>query len=917
MHRFYSFTFALLTSLLCASSFAASVKLPDAPDIPFRKHKLKNGLTLIIHEDHKAPVVAVNVWYHVGSKNEKRGRTGFAHLFEHLMFNGSENFNDDFFKALDNVGATGANGTTSEDRTNYFEEAPKNALDYLLWLESDRMGHFANAISQERLDEQRGVVQNEKRQGENQPYGRAYDLITKATYPANHPYSWTVIGEMEDLNAASLADVKEWFATYYGAANAVLVVAGDVETDAVIKTVERHFGDIPSGPPVAKFTEWIAKRTGSQRQIMQDRVPQARLYKVWNVAAYGSEDAALLDLFASLLSYGKNSRLYKRLVYTDQIASEISAYNYSREISGLFGIEATARPGEDLHKVEAALNEEVARLIADGPTKAELERVKMDILSQTIRRSERIGGFGGKADILAESEVFAGDPGFYRTNLARIRAATAKQIQAVAKKWLTDGDYNLEVFPFPEYSTNKSDVDRKKLPALAESPDAKFPDFQRAELDNGLKIIVAERHATPVVSFSLLLDAGFASDTPATAGLAKLTVKMLEEGTKEMSSLEINDRLRQLGAGLQTRADLDFCEVEMTALKANLDESLDVFSDVALRPAFPEKELGRLKKNQLDSISQEKVEPFTMALRVLPKLLYGEGHAYANPLTGSGTDASVKALSRDDVTKFYETWFKPKHATLVIVGDTTLAEIKPKLEKRFASWTKGEIPKKNIAKVDNTRKRAIYLMDRPDSIQTTILAGRLTVPRNNPDEPAILLMNNVLGGDFTSRINMNLREDKHWSYGAGSFVRGARGQRPFIAYAPVQSDKSKESIVEMRKELTELLKDRAIKEEEFAKNKKKEVLELAGRWQTIGAVRGSIAEIVNYALPDDYWQKYGASVKAVDLARVQKAAETVVVPDELTWVIIGDLAKIETGIKELNLGEIRYIDADAKPINRN
>ncbi|MGZ8921277.1 MAG: M16 family metallopeptidase, partial [Limisphaerales bacterium] len=589
------------------SAFAGDAALPKVIDITYKKYVLKNGLTLIVHEDRKAPIVAVNVWYHVGSKNEKPGRTGFAHLFEHLMFNGSENFNDDFFKALDQVGASGANGTTNEDRTNYFENAPKNALDFLLWLESDRMGHFAGAISQERLDEQRGVVQNEKRQGENQPYGRAYELITKSTYPANHPYSWTVIGSMEDLNAASLDDVKDWFRTYYGAANSVLVVAGDVNPDEVHAEVQKYFGDIPSGPPISKHENWIAKRSGSQRQIMQDRVPQARIYKVWNVPQFKSEEADYLDLFSSLLTSGKNSRLYNRLVYKDQIATSVSAYLDAREIGSQFHIVATARPGEDLAKLERILDEELNNLIKDGPSKKELERVKIESLSSFIRGAERIGGFGGKSDILAMNQVYADDPDYYKVSVNRVREATPDKIRKVAQTWLTDGVYTLEVHPFPEFAIAKSDVDRSKLPVLGEVPDTKFPELQRAQLKNGLKVILAERHSIPVVTFSMILDAGYAADSFGIPGTAKLAMNMLDEGTKSRSALEISEQLQLLGANMGAGSGLDTSSVFLSALKANLADSLELYADVILNPSFPQDELDRLKKQQIDAIQREKV----------------------------------------------------------------------------------------------------------------------------------------------------------------------------------------------------------------------------------------------------------------------------------------------------------------------
>jgi zinc protease len=365
-------------------------------DIPYKKFVLDNGLTVLIHEDHKAPIVAVNVWYHVGSKNEKPGKTGFAHLFEHLMFGGSEHFNESVVATLEKAGATDDNGTTSEDRTNYFENVPTSAFDQALWLESDRMGHLLGVVDQKRLDQQRGVVQNEKRQGENEPYAVTDELITKNTFPVGHPYSWTVIGSMEDLNAASLNDVHEWFKTYYGAANSILVIAGDVETDAALAKVKHYFGDIPSGPPVARPQVWIAKRTGTQRGTVQDHVPQARIYKVWNTPQWGSADAAYLQLVGSVLSVGKSSRLYKRLVYDDQIATGVEASIDAREIAGLFTIDATARPGGDLSRVEKEVDEELARFLKNGPTEAELQRAKTRFRAGFIRGVERIGGFGGK-----------------------------------------------------------------------------------------------------------------------------------------------------------------------------------------------------------------------------------------------------------------------------------------------------------------------------------------------------------------------------------------------------------------------------------------------------------------------------------------------------------------------------------------
>jgi zinc protease len=416
---------------------ALAAELP-IPEIPHQKFTLDNGLTLIVHEDHKAPIVAVNVWYHVGSKNEKPGRTGFAHLFEHLMFNGSENYNDDYFKAVEPLGATDLNGTTNNDRTNYFQNVPKSALDTILWLESDRMGHLLGAIDQALLDEQRGVVQNEKRQGDNEPYSIAEELSTKACFPAGHPYSWTVIGSLEDLDAAKLDDVKDWFKTYYGPNNAVLVIAGDINTQDVLAKVKTYFGDIPPGPPVARFDQFVAKRTGTSRQSAQDRVPQTRIWKMWNVPGEPSKDRILLDIAGRLLSSGKSSRFYKRLVYDEQIATRVAAYNDSREIASLFTIEADVKKEIEPAKVERALDEELAKFLANGPTQEELDRARTDIFAGFIRGVERIGGFGGKSDVLAASTVYWGRPDAYKDELEIIRSATPTQVKEAAQKWLSD-----------------------------------------------------------------------------------------------------------------------------------------------------------------------------------------------------------------------------------------------------------------------------------------------------------------------------------------------------------------------------------------------------------------------------------------------------------------------------------------------
>ena len=899
---------------LCYLFFAGLSQAGDI-DISYEKFVLDNGLTVIIHEDHKAPIVAVNVWYHVGSKNENPGRTGFAHLFEHLMFNGSENHNDDYFFPLERVGATDLNGTTNEDRTNYFQNVPANAVDLALWMESDRMGYLLGVVDQERLDEQRGVVQNEKRQGENQPYSLSYEMITENTFPKGHPYSWTVIGSMDDLDAASLEDVQEWFKAYYGTANAVISIAGDIDTETAKAKAEKYFGSIPAGPPVARHDVWIAKMEGTHRQVAQDRVPLPRLYKVWNIPQWGSADADYLNLVSDVLSVGKNSRLYKRLVYEDQIATGVSAYVDLREIAGQFTIVATAQQGVDLQDVEKAIDEELEILLKKGPSRSEMNRIKTQYRAGFIRGIERIGGFGGKSDILARNEVYGGQPDHYKTTLDRVANATAKDLKGAANRWLADGVYILEIHPFPAYSTSSEDADRSALPDVGDFPNLHFPDLEKTTLANGMKVILAERHDIPVVDFNWLFDAGYAADQFGLAGTASMAMGMLDEGTKTRSALAISAEKDRLGANLWSGSGLDICNVRLSALKENLDESLALAADVILNPVFPEYELARLKKQRMAQIRQEKVRPFSMALRVFPQLLYGQDHAYSNPLTGSGTEASTMAMTREDLADFHHTWLQPSNSTLVVVGDITLEELVPKLEKNFSRWNNTATPPvKNIKDVDQGSASRVFLIDKPGSVQSVLIAGHLAPPTSNPDEIAIETMNTVLGGSFTSRLNMNLREDKHWSYGARSVFIDAKGQRMFFAYAPVQTDKTMESLVEINKEMREILSDRLPTEEELAKAKDGQTLRLPGRFETKNAVLGAVVDMVQYGIPEDYYETYSRQVRALDTDDLAEAAKNIIFPDKLTWMIVGDREKVEAGIRELNLGEFQLIDINGQPV---
>ena len=897
-----------------SAAASTSVDIP-IPDIKYTKFVLANGLTVLVHEDHKAPIVAVNTWYHVGSKNEKPGKTGFAHLFEHLMFSGSDDFNHTYINAMEKIGATNLNGTTNNDRTNYFENVPTSMLDYVLFAESDRMGHLLGVLDQKKLDLQRGVVQNEKRQGENQPYGVTEQLLVDNTYPVGHPYSWTVIGSMKDLDAASLSDVQEWFKTYYGPNNVTVVIAGDITPEVAREKVEKYYGEIPAGPPIDKQEVWIAKRSGTHRGWVQDRVPQARLYRVWNVPEFGSPEEAQLDLVEEVLGRGKTSRLYKRLVYKDQIATSATANNDTNEIGGQFDFTLTAVPGGDLNKVEKAADEELQNFLKNGPTPAELQLAKTQILGSYARIVERIGGFGGKSDLLARCQSFRGNPDCYKDYLKWVKAATPASVKKAANDWLTDGDYVLEVHPYPTTFKTDAKLDRSKEPAPGEPVSLNLPSLQKATLSNGLKVVLAERHTAPVVNFTLMVNSGYSADSADATGTASFEQRMLEEGTPTRDSLKIGEELESLSANFNAGASLDYSVVSLNTLKSTMDPSLDIYADLILHPAFPQKEFVRLQKERIAAIQREKVTPQAMALRVVPTLLYGAGHPYALPFTGTGTEASVNKMTREDLAKFHETWFKPNNATLLVVGDTSLAELKPKLEKLLASWKPGDVPQRTLPNVAEPAKDVVYLIDRPGSGQSVIFGAQLAPPQNDPDALALQLVNDIFGGKFSSRINMNLREDKHWSYGVRSVLAGAKGQRPYISISAVQTDKTKESMVELVKEYNNVVGSKPITEEEFKDEQTNATLALPGSFETVQQLSGAYGNILQFGLPEDYYNTFTQKALALTPDSANEIAKKYILPDHLIWVVVGDMSKVEAGVRELNLGEVHKIDADGNPVH--
>jgi zinc protease len=898
--------------------FAALPVLPASAQFDRSKFEIKhhrfvldNGLTVLVHEDHSVPVVAVNVWYHVGSRNEKRGKTGFAHLFEHFFFNGSENYRHGFREAMDDLGANNRNGTTSTDRTNFFEDVPVSALERTLYLEADRMGFLAGNISKEMLERERGVVQNEKRQGENQPYGRVFTRVFETIYPYSHPYSWSTIGSMDDLNAATLDDIKQWYATYYGPNNAVLALAGDITVDRARELVTKYFNGIAPGPALASTEEWIPKLDRNIRDEMQDRVPQTRVYRVWHAPAWNDTRTQALQVAAEVLSGSKSARLDRRLVYEKELVTDVAAASWDSEIAGLFFIQATVKPGVDPALVEKELDAIVGELMEKGPTAEEVQRAQTRALAEYVRGMERLGGFGGRSEILAESQTYAKNPGAYLDRLERMARTTPADVQKVAKEWLSANHYTLLVKPMPQLSPGKTDLDRKVLPTLGAAPEVTFPAVQRATLSNGLKVILLERHSTPIVNVALAADAGFASDPSAKAGLAALTLDVIDEGTTSRDTFRIVDELDAIGARISAYNSLDQSVIALQALPMNLGKSLSLFADVVLNPAFPEDMVELSKRQRLARIQQEQAQPTAAAARILPRLLYGADHAYAKPFTGSGYTETVTPIKRADLAQWHRTWFVPNNSTIIVTGDVTMKQLQPELERAFKGWKEAQlVPKKNLAQVPRSAGRKVYLIDKPDAPQSVIFAAHLSEAGGQKEELAIETVLRNFGGIATSRLNRNLRLDKHWSYGVRGGLTDAKGQRPFIITAPVQTDKTKESIVELIKEMRGVAGDRPLAGEEFESVMRNQTLSLPGRFGSLGALESAALNIVNYRYPDDYYAKYASNARALTADQLNAAGKRIVHPDEVIWVIVGDLKKIEAGVRELNLGEVvRYSGA--------
>ena len=868
--------------------------------IEFDKFTLANGLDVILSEDHSLPVAAVNVWYHVGSKNEEPGRTGFAHLFEHVMFEGSKNHNKSFFEPLQKVGAN-LNGSTTQDRTNYWEDVPSNYLELALWLESDRMGFLLDALDQRRFDVQRDVVKNERRQSyENRPYGMAHMLIQPNLYPAPHPYNWTTIGSPGDLDAATLDDIKDFFRIFYSPSNASLAIVGDFDSGATRELIERYFSDLAPGSQADRIGRMDSRLQGQVSINTHDRVVLPRLYLVWPTSPMFDEQQAPLDIYSAILGGGRSSRLYRSLVYERKIARDVQVYHYGQEIAGELSLQVTANPGHTLEEVEVVVTEEMERLRSAPPDEREVDRAKNRIETSHAMQLERFGGFGGRADQLNHYNVMAGDPGHINTDIDRYMGVGPEDVRKAAAA--LGGNYvRLAVQPEGSRSSASTSIDRSATPKPAAKPRFSPPVPRRAKLDNGLEIVHLERRGIPVVASGLVLRGGALGDPAAKSGLANLTATMLAEGTRTRSSNEIADDMEFLGTDLRHQANREYTVVSCEALTSNWEDALKVLADVSRESTFPLHELDRVRKNLLTDLGRIADNPVLIAGRAARSLFYGPGTPYGHPLTGD--EGSVAAIAQSDIADYYASHFCPDNATLIVVGAVTFDQAVESAESFFGDWTRAGPPAENgrteIPGAPTPTR--IFLADKPGAAQSVIRAGHLTIPRGHVDYLPVNLLNYIFGGHALARLGGNLREDKGYSYGYNSPIDWRRGPSMLVAGGAVETAVTKEALVETIKEFGDIGSKRPVTVEEFNDARDGILRGIPGQFETQHQVLQQLMRLVVFGLPDEYFATFADDLLRVTLEDIHRVARETIDAEHLNILVVGDDSAIGQALGELDV----------------
>ena len=906
----------------------------DIPQLTFEKITLPNGLEVILSPKRGLPMVAVNLWYHVGPANEAPGRTGFAHLFEHMMFQSSKHVPEDsHFKLLEAAGASDINGTTDFDRTNYFETVPSNQLELALWLESDRMGYLLDKLDQTSLGNQQDVVRNERRQSvENQPYGLADEALIQMMYPKGHPYYGMVIGSHEDIQAAKLEDVKSFFKQYYAPNNATLAIVGDFDTAQTKALVTKYFGTFKRGAAVPPISADTPKITEERRKVVPVRVQLPRLAMAWITSPIFKAGDADADMAAQILGGGRSSRLFKKLVYEKQIAQNVTVQQQSLILGSAFQIEVTARPGHTAEELEKALDEELTAFRTTPPTADELERARNTIETNIIGGLERLGGFGGIADRLNSYNHYLKDPGYLEQDILRYRAVTPASVLAFAKSQLTPTSRAIvHAVPgtpaapsqLPSSSESKGapgaageavNVDepwRNQQPKAGAAKPLQLTTPTTATLANGLTLILSEKHEVPIVAANLVFRGGSDSNPADKSGLANFTAAMLDEGTASRNALGIADELARLGASLGTGSSMDAMTVSARSLAKNFPATLDLVADVTLRPAFPADEIERQRAQRLGQLVQQRDNPAALVGQIAMQAVYGGAHPYG--YSEIGTEASVKATSRADMQAFWKERFVPNNAALVVAGDITMPELRALAEKAFAAWPRGAPTRPQLGAPATTAARVV-IVDKPDSPQTQLRVAAVGAERSSPDFRPLQVMNTVLGGSFSSRINMNLREANGYTYGAQSQFTFRRTPGPFQVAAGIRTDVTAPAVGEVFKEVLRMAQ-RPMTADELQRAKDSMAYSLPGAFESSANAVNNFSNVFTYDLGLDYYSKYAAQVNAVTIEQTAAVARKYLVPDKMVVIAVGDRSKIEMPLRELGLGPVEVWDADGKKVN--
>ena len=931
-------TFAL--AALAPATASAKASKPPRVKLDIVHYELPNGLDVILCKNDRLPTVGVNVWYHVGPVNEEPGRTGFAHLFEHMMFKGSRHVEDGkHWTHLQTAGATVINGTTDFDRTNYLEDLPSNQLEVALWLESDRMGFLLDSVDAIKLANQQDVVRNERRQSvENVEYGMVDEELYHLLYPREHPYYANVIGSHEDIQAAKLDDVRDFFKRYYCPNNASIAIVGDIDVPKTKALVAKYFGSIPRGadvPPVRATTPPI---TSERRAVVTDQISLPRVYMAWIVpSAFGpgdAEAAVASDILSGNVSpygdgNGKASRLYRKLVYELRIAQDVKTSHNSLQLGSIFQVVATAKPGHTAEELERAIDAEMAKLAAEGPTEAEVEASRQAIYLDTVSSLERVGWFNGIADRLNRYNYYLKTPAYLDKDLARYATVTPQSGKRFVAEHLRKdaravvhgipGEKKLgAAVPTPPAPTSPGvppppedrEAWRTNVPNPQQSSVLRLPRPTRFALANGLTVYHVEDHHLPLVTAALVFRSGSAADPADLPGLAYFAADMLEQGTKTSDAMRIADRLDALGTTWNVNFDMDGGSRGIQSLSSSARASLALLSEVAIHPTFPETELERVRQDRLAALIQQRDSAPETATRIFLPALYGPGHPYGHTILGA--EASLKKITREDIVRFHGDQHSPGTTALVVVGDIRETDVRKLAQELFGSWS-GTAPAARSLPVGGTTGSRVVIVDKPGSPQTRLVMGHTAVARNDPDYDALSLMNTILGGGFTSRINQNLRERNGYTYGTYSSVSENQGVGRIVVSGGIRTDVTGPAITEVMKEIRGM-KEGPVTEAELARARGARIQALPGRFETSGYVAGQMGSLFVFQLPDDYFQTLPTRLGAITAADLSAMARKHLAPERMLIVAVGDRAKIAPQIEPLGVGPIAVSDVDGKSL---